>query len=375
MISFELSEEQQLVKDTVAGFSSAELRPLSRAADEAARTPDSVVAKAWELGLVASGVPEAFGGYGDARSAVTGAIALEELGHGDLSFALHSLAPRLLVYPLVEYGTDEQKARLLSAFTGGAFRAGTAAVIEPSMHFDLSALETTARREGGEWVIDGQKMLVPLGSASETILVYARRTDAANGHARNGYAAVEGFLVPRGAAGLTIVGPERNMGVKALETSRLRFEGVRVPESDRLGGDRGIDFAAIMNRSRVALSALAVGVARAAYEYALDYAKERKAFGVAIAQKQAIAFMLAEMAIEIDATRLLVWEAAWKIDRGEDATREAVLAKSYAAEMALNVTDHAVQVLGGHGYVRDHMVELWLRNARGFAAFEGLAIV
>ena len=130
-----------------------------------------------------------------------------------------------------------------------------------------------------------------------------------------------------------------------------------------------------MNRSRVALGALAVGVARAAFDYAREYAKERKAFGQAIAQKQAIAFMLAEMAIEIDATRLLVWEAAWKLDRGEEATREAYLAKNYAAGMALKVCDNAVQVLGGHGYIRDHMVELWLRNARGFAMFEGMAIV
>jgi alkylation response protein AidB-like acyl-CoA dehydrogenase len=138
----------------------------------------------------------------------------------------------------------------------------------------------------------------------------------------------------------------------------------------RLSGD----FKPLHNRSRVALASMAVGVARAAFEYARDYAKERRAFGQAIAQKQAIAFMLAEMAIEIDATRLLTWEAAWKIDRGEDATREACLAKNYAANMALKVTDNAVQVLGGHGYIRDHLVELWLRNGRGFAVFEGMAM-
>ena len=165
------------------------------------------------------------------------------------------------------------------------------------------------------------------------------------------------------------------MGIKALRSHELTLNDVRLGAEHRLGGDRGIDFARLMNRSRVALGALAVGVARAAFDYARDYAKERKAFGLAIAQKQAIAFMLAEMAIEIDASRLLVWEAAWKLDRNEDATREAYLAKQYAASMALKVTDNAVQVLGGHGYVRDHPVELWLRNARGFASFEGMAIV
>jgi acyl-CoA dehydrogenase len=148
-----------------------------------------------------------------------------------------------------------------------------------------------------------------------------------------------------------------------------------VPAANRLGGDAGCDFAKLMNYSRVGLAAMAVGVARAAFEYARDYAKERRAFGVAIAQKQAIAFMLAEMALEIDATRLLTWEAAWKLDKGEEATREAYLAKNYAADMVLKVTDNAVQVLGGHGYIREHPVEMWLRNGRGFAAFEGLAMV
>ena len=164
------------------------------------------------------------------------------------------------------------------------------------------------------------------------------------------------------------------MGIKALRTHELTLDELRVDRSARLGGEAGIDFARLMNRSRVALAALAVGVARAAYDYAREYAKERKAFGVAIAQKQAIAFMLAEMAIEIDATRLLLRQAAWKLDRGEDAMREAYLVKHYAADMVLKVCDNAVQVLGGHGYIRDHPVELWLRNSRGFAAFEGMAI-
>jgi alkylation response protein AidB-like acyl-CoA dehydrogenase len=165
------------------------------------------------------------------------------------------------------------------------------------------------------------------------------------------------------------------MGLKALATHEVGLEDVRVPLAARLGGDSLADLSRILNLSRVAIASLAVGVARAAYEYARDYAKERKAFGLPIARKQAIAFMLADMAIEIDATRLLAWEAAWKLDRDEDATREAVLALRYAADAALKVTDNAVQVLGGHGYVRDHPVELWLRNARGFAFFEGMAIV
>jgi alkylation response protein AidB-like acyl-CoA dehydrogenase len=301
---------------------------------------------------------------------------LEELGYGDLSIALHVLAPRLLVYPLLDHGTEEQKKRLLPAFTQGEFRAATAAVVEPSLHFDLSALTTIAAPETNGFVLRGRKVFVPLAESSDTVLVYARRGDRPQfQNPAEGYRAVDAFLVDRGAAGLEISSAEKNMGIKALRSHELTLNDVRLDAEGRLGGERGIDFARLMNRSRVALGALAVGVARAAFDYARDYAKERKAFGLAIAQKQAIAFMLAEMAIEIDATRLLVWEAAWRLDRGEDATREAYLAKQYAANMALKVTDNAVQVLGGHGYVRDHPVELWLRNARGFAAFEGMAIV
>ena len=165
------------------------------------------------------------------------------------------------------------------------------------------------------------------------------------------------------------------MGIKALATYELTLKDCRIPRENRLGGEKGCDFNLIMNSSRVALAAMAVGVARAAFEYSRDYAKERVAFGEPIASRQAIAFMLAEMAIEVDATRLMTWEAAWKLDRKEDATKEASLAKTYADDMAVTVTDRAVQILGGHGYIRDHPVELWLRNGRGFATFDGMAIV
>jgi acyl-CoA dehydrogenase len=376
MVSFELSEEQRLLRESVAAFAIEQMRPAARDADERGEVPQVVVDKAWELGLVASAIPESYGGFGDPRSALTGAIVLEELGYGDLSIALHVLAPRLLLYPLIDHGTEEQKKQWLPGFTGAAFRAATAAVVEPSMTFDLSGLATTAVPEGAGFVLRGRKVFVPLADASDVLLLYARRTDRPAGtRPLDGYRAVDAFLVECAAAGLEIGPPEKNMGIKALRTHELMLDDLRLDRSARLGGEAEIDFARLMNRSRVALAALAVGVARAAYDYARDYAKERRAFGVAIAQKQAIAFMLAEMAIEIDATRLLLWEAAWKIDRDEDGMREAYLAKHYAANMALKVCDNAVQVLGGHGYIRDHPVELWLRNSRGFASFEGMAIV
>lgn len=165
------------------------------------------------------------------------------------------------------------------------------------------------------------------------------------------------------------------MGVKALDTVGLTLDNVKVGPEARLGGDKGANFEKIMCYSRLALASLAVGVARAAMDHSITYAKERTAFGEAIGQRQAVAFMIADMALEIDATRLLIWEAAWRLDKGEVATKETYLAKMYADKIALKVTDNAVQVMGGHGYIRENPVEGWLRHARGFATFDGMALV
>src|SRR5581483_5313932 len=368
MAGFQPTEEQQLIRDTVAAFAREQIRPVAREADETGQIPPSVVRQAWDLGLVQSTIPESFGGAGEPPSAVTGSLVCEELGWGDLSVALHVLAPRLVTQPLIVLGSDTQKRQILPAYTGSEFTAGSAAVIEPRFAFDINEPSTTATEEKGDILLNGTKCLVPLAADAQHLVVYAR--DAAG---------LSAFIVPRGTPGLTIHEREKNMGLKAVATYELTLDHCRVPASARLVGN----LSPLLNRSRVALASLAIGVARAAFEYATTYAKERRAFGSAIAQKQAIAFMLAEMAVEIDAARLLTWEAAWKIDAGQDvpigtlsaATRESCLAKNYAASVALKVTDNALQILGGHGYIRDHFVELWLRNARGFATFEGMAMI
>ncbi|MBM4258963.1 MAG: acyl-CoA dehydrogenase [Deltaproteobacteria bacterium] len=367
MAGFQPTEEQQLIRDTVATFAREQIRPVAREADESGQIPASLIQQVWELGLIQSTIPEAFGGSGEPPSAITSSLVCEELAWGDLSIALHALAPRLLIQPLLTLGNETQQ-RILREYTDSEFLAGTAAVVEPRFAFDINELATTAAIDQGEIVLNGTKCLVPLAAEARHILVYARDGQ--------GMTAV---LVPHGTPGLTIHEREKNMGLKAIATYELTLENCRVPASARLVGS----LSPLLNRARVALASLAVGVARAAFEYATAYAKERRAFGSAIAQKQAVAFMLAEMAVEIDAARLLAWEAAWKIDAGQDiptgqlsaATREACLAKNYAANMVLKVTDNALQVLGGHGYIRDHFVELWLRNARGFATFEGMAMV
>jgi acyl-CoA dehydrogenase len=366
MINFDLDEDQKLIRDTVIGFARDEVRPHAREADEKGVVPTALLQQGWELGLVQSIIPEEYGGFGSDHSALTGAVVAEELAYGDLSIAMHLLAPRLLTVPLVEFGSTELKRTLLPAFCGGTFEAGSSAVMEPRFDFDANAPATTLRREGDDYVVSGTKCYVPLGSSAKHILVLA---GLGNG---DGTVHPQAVVVARDTPGVTVGARERNMGLKALETTGLILDACRVPREHLLGDAQAVR--RLANLWRVGLASMAVGVARAAYDYARDYAKDRRAFGQAIAQKQAIAFMLAEMAMEVDAMRLLVWEAAWKLDRHEDATREAYLAKRYASDMALRITDNAVQVLGGHGYIRDHLVELFLRNARGFATLEGLAI-
>jgi alkylation response protein AidB-like acyl-CoA dehydrogenase len=362
VIDFEPSEEQALIAETVREFARGELRPRAREADESAKTPSELLSRAHELGLVANGLPEEFGG-GGARSAVTGALVAEELAWGDLSLALAMLAPSLLGYAVADHGSAAQRAALLPALVASASCTGTLAAVEPRFDSDPYRPRTAARRDGAQWRLDGAKCLVPWLEGVRHVLVLA----SADG-------ALAGFLLPADAPGLRAA-PDAYMGIRALPTAELELAGVRVPLDARLGGDGGPDLRALVARGRVGLAALGVGVARAAFELARDYARERQAFGAPIATKQAIAFKLADMAIEIDGARLLTWEAAWRLDQGEDATREAALAIHQVRRVALEVADSAVQVFGGHGYVREYLPELLLRNARGFACFEALTLV
>jgi alkylation response protein AidB-like acyl-CoA dehydrogenase len=248
----------------------------------------------------------------------------------------------------------------------GSWTPFTAALIEYAFDFDPNDLKTTAALKDEEYVLNGEKAFVPFARDAETILVYA----SLDGE-------TQGFIVPKSLEGLTVSEErEKLMSLNALPMYRVKLDSVKVPAANRLGGASGHDFAPVLASMRVATAATALGVANAAFEYSMHYAKEREAFGVMIAQKQSIAFMLAEMRTEIEASRLLTWEAAWKLDEGkEDAFIEAYLAATGAADMAMMVTDRAVQILGGHGYIREHPVEMWMRNGRGFAMFTGLAIV
>jgi len=258
----------------------------------------------------------------------------------------------------------EQKATYLPQFCTESPPKVSAALMEPLVQFDPRALQTTAVAEGDAFVLHGVKCQVPLAATAELFLIYADLDGK-----------TQAFLVPAETGGLQVGEREKLMGIRALGTYSLTLENCRVPLASKLGGDEGIDFDLILNHSRVALGAAAVGLAKAGYEYARDYAKERVQFGEPIAHRQSIAFMLAEMAIDVDAARLMVWEAAWKLDRAEDATAETTVMKHFVDDVVLQVADRALQTLGGYGYTREYPVELWLRNARGFANFDGLAMV
>jgi len=365
VISFGPSEEQEVARDAMREFAASAVRPLARASDEAGAAPAELLEQAWQLGLTSTQIPEDFGGGGEARSPITNALVLEELAHGDAGLALAALAPSLFAMPVVEFGTEAQRRELLPLFCGERYHAASLALVEPDPCFDPIGLRTVAERKGDGWVLSGAKCFVPMADRASHFLVLARAGEGA------GLDAVQAFVVPRDAAGLVIAEPEKKLGLKALPTGSLALERVELPGAAKLGGDAGCDARRLLDLSRTALGAVLVGVSRAVLEYAIPYAKEREAFDEAIAKKQAIAFTLADMRIEVDAMRWLVWKAASRLEQGADATREAHFARSYCARQAMKIADDGVQVLGGHGFIREHPVELWYRNVRTLGVLEG----
>jgi acyl-CoA dehydrogenase len=365
MYSFEPTEEQQMLVEAVGKYAINDLRPAAREAEETAELPKKVLGKGWEIGLLQASIPETYGGFGE-RSAVTGVLVLEEMAFGDLAGTLAVMTPSLFATPILLAGTEEQKQTYLPKAVTGEWSPYTAALIEYTFDFDPNTLKTMATLSGNEYVLNGEKAFVPFAKEAESILVYGNLDGK-----------TQGFIISKDTAGLEISDElEKLMSLNALPLYRIKLDNVKIPVPNRLGGAPGHDFEPILASMRLATAATAVGVANAAFGYSRDYAKEREVFGVKVAQKQAIAFMLAEMRTEIEAIRLLTWEAAWKMDTGrEDAWTEAYLASTGAADMAMMVTDRAVQILGGHGYIREHPVEMWMRNGRGFAMFTGLAIV
>jgi alkylation response protein AidB-like acyl-CoA dehydrogenase len=364
MYSFEPSEEQKMLVDAIQRYALNDLRKAAHEADEESQIPLQLVEKGWELGVLQASIPEVYGGFGD-HSAVTGVLAAEELSWGDLAGAMAVLTPGLFALAILHGGNESQKEKYLPGIVEAEWKPFTAAMLEPRFDFDPNAMSTEAKTDGDGFSLSGEKVYVPFAAEAREMIVYA-----------NLIGATQGFIVPMDRAGVQVGGRQSLMGIRGLPVYKVSLDKVHVPASDRLGASEGHDFAPILDSMRVANAAMGIGVSRAAFEYSRDYAKDREVFGMKIAQKQAIAFMLAEMATEIEAIRLLTWEADWMIDNGNpEASKYAYLASTGAIDMAMMVTDRAVQILGGHGYIREHPVELWMRNGRGIATFTGLSMV
>lgn len=364
MYSFEPNEEQQMLIDVARRYAENDLRPAAREAEEECHFPEKLIEKGWELGILQASVPEEYGGFGE-HSTLTSILALEELAFGDMAGAIAVMTPSLFATPILLAGSETQKKEYLPKIVEAEWQPYTAAFIEYHYDFDPNDLKTTAKEDKGSYVLNGEKCYVPFADQAEAMLVYA-----------NFGGATQAFIVPKGAEGVTIGEKEKLMGLNALPTFTVKFENVKIPAENRLGEKEGHDFSPVLASAQIAMAAVAIGLSRAAYEYSSNYSKERFVLGSYIGQKQSIAFMIAEMGAEIEAIRLLTWEAAWLLDQGSDeAAHVAYLALNGAIDLAMMVSDRGVQILGGHGYIREHPVELWMRNGRGIATLTGLAIV
>jgi alkylation response protein AidB-like acyl-CoA dehydrogenase len=357
-------DEQQMLVETFADFAATHLRPAARAADDACAIPPKLRTMAGEMGATVLGIPTDLGGVVDERSAVTAVLAIEALAHGDMGLAAAIMAPAAVASALALWGDADQQATYLTPFTGDTPPLAALAVAEPRPLFDPTDLRTTARRDGGDWVLSGLKALVSDVAAAELFLVSA---------------AVEGggpalFLVESAAAGLG-VRPEPTMGVRATGSGELALTDVRIPASAILAdGDPAVHAEAVA-RSRIAWAALATGTGQAVLDYLIPYVKDRHAFGEPIAHRQSVAFTVADIAIELEGLRLATYRAASLADQGLPFARAAAVARQLATDRAVQIGSSGVQMLGGHGYVKEHPVERWYRDLRAAGLADGMVLV
>jgi acyl-CoA dehydrogenase len=360
VISFELSDEQRGLQALAHEFAERELRPIAAECDVKGESPPDLLAKAARVGLTSYAIPSEYGG-GDA-DAVASAIIAEELAWGCAGLAAGLYATMFPVRPLLAFGTDEQRQLYLARLAAEEGCLAAIAFTEPHAGSDVAAMRTTARRDGDSYVLSGEKCYVTNGGIADVTVLFAKLDGA-----------VTAFVLEQGDEGVTAGRKEDKLGLRASYTGSIVLDEARIPAERRLGdeGD-GIAVATdFFEVSRPQVAAAAVGVARAAFEYATAYAREREAFGRPILDRQAVSFKLADMAIAVEAARLLAWQACDALDRGLDAGVLGSYAKAYAADAAMRAATDAVQVLGGAGVMRDHPVEKWLRDAKVFQIVEG----
>lgn len=354
-------DEQSLLADTVAEFAIDRVRPSAAAADAGCATPAALITQADELGLTMVGVPEELGGAVASRSAVTTVLMTSALARGDMGIAVACLAPAAVSTAISLWGDGDQQATYLPAFVSDDVPAAALAIMEPQPLFDPFALRTRARRGAGGYVLDGVKALVPRAAEAELFVIAADLEGSGPSL----------FLVESGTDGLAVA-PEPGMGVRAAATARLTLENVTVPPGARLGGDGDADvYRDCVSLARLAWCALAVGTGRAVLDYVTEYVNGRVAFGEPVSHRQAVAFTVADMAIELEGMRLATLRAASRVDQNLPFHREVTLARRLVAERGMRIGSDGVQMLGGHGYTTEHPVERWYRDLRAAGLYEG----
>ncbi len=364
MISFSLTEEQEALKAMAQEFAEKEMKPNAAKYDKEEEFPEDIMKKAFEVGFLTCKIPKEYGG--EELSDVDTVVISEELAAGCAGMYTTMMVNALAYTPIILFGTDEQKKKFLTPHTEKMSFAAFC-LTEREAGSDAGALKTKAKKVGSEYVINGSKCFISNAGIASLYVVFA------NSNPGKGMRGLSAFIVPRETPGLTIGKVEDKMGHRASNTAEVIFEDVKVPEENLLGKE-GIGFIIAMktlDKTRAPVGAAGVGVAKAALQYAIDYAKTRIQFGKPIALFQHIAFQIAQMAIEINAARLLVWHAAWLLDQGKPCGKESAMAKTYGSDIAMRVTTEALQILGGYGYMKDYPMEKLMRDAKLLQIYEG----
>jgi len=358
------SDEQQMIVTATREFAAEQLRPVAATADAECTPPAELLKRVnAELGVTAVAVPETLGGMGSERSATTGVLVAEALAHGDMGLAVACLAPAAVSTALVLWGDADQQASYLPAFVDADPPAAALTLLEPRPLFDPLALQTTATRTSTGFVLDGVKSMVPRSAAAELFVI---------GAMLDGTPAL--FLVESGTSGISIE-PEPAMGLRGAATGRLALHKVQLPSTALLGDTTGTDYRECVRLARLGWSALALGTGKAVLDYVIPYVNERVAFGEPISHRQAVAFMVANIGIELEGARLATLRAASRAEQGKPYEREAALARKLTAEYGMKIGNDGVQLLGGHGYVKEHPVERWYRDLRAVGVMEGVVLV
>ncbi len=364
MVDFTLTDEQKDIRDLAHDFSEKEIRPVAWEYDKDSTWPQEIVDKAWEVGLMNSHVPEEYGGPG--LDYLTGCLIEEELGWGCSGIGTSLMCNGLASAPVGIGGSEEIKKEFLGMLTEEP-KLASFCLTEPDAGSDVSGMKTTAVKQGDKYVINGSKCFITNGSHASWYTVYAK-TDKEAGHR-----GISAFVVPRDSDGVTVDKKEDKLGQRASNTATISFNDVEIPAANLLGEEnKGFKLAMMtLDRTRPGVSAMAVGIARAAFEFASEYSKERVQFGVPIAMHQAIQFMIADMATKIEAARLMVWKSGVLLDQGQRNTLASSHAKRFAADSAMEVAVDAVQVYGGYGFIKEYPVEKLMRDAKIMQLYEG----